>query len=359
MGSLGWRRNTGGSNRSFPLDPERQPVRFFPFSVANDGSGFAKLARPSVMTAQIPKGKASMISSRHNREVCSRTPPALMLLLLFFFLASCCGLRQPVFKAPVSADPLPWTEPQFVNNPENFQFAVVSDRTGKHREGVFLDAVRKINLLQPEFVICVGDLVEGYSNDKKEVARQFDAMDERLERFEMRFFRVAGNHDISNELMADLYRERYGRPYYHFVYGGVLFLAVCTEDPNRASISEEQIAYFRHVLEKNRDVRWTLVFMHQPLFLARKGDPPHPDWSRFSRLLEDRPHTLFAGHWHRYGRYEKNGYTYLHLATTGGVSHLRGIAHGEFDHFLWVTMTSEGPRIANVLLEGILDDNLQ
>jgi predicted phosphodiesterase len=307
MGSLGWRRNTGGSNRSFPLDPERQPVRFFPFSVANDGSGFAKLARPSVMTAQIPKGKASMISSRHNREVCSRTPPALMLLLLFFFLASCCGLRQPVFKAPVSADPLPWTEPQFVNNPENFQFAVVSDRTGKHREGVFLDAVRKINLLQPEFVICVGDLVEGYSNDKKEVARQFDAMDERLERFEMRFFRVAGNHDISNELMADLYRERYGRPIIILCMGGS-FSSPSARKTRTVPASARSRSPISGMFWKRTETSagpWSLC---TSLFFWPGREIPRIRTGRDSAdCLRTAPHTLFAGHWHRYGRYEKMG----------------------------------------------------
>ena len=57
----------------------------------------------------------------------------------------------------------PWSNLDFNNDPDNFQFAIVTDRTGGHRAGVFEDAIRKLNLLQPEFVISVGDLIEGYT----------------------------------------------------------------------------------------------------------------------------------------------------------------------------------------------------
>src|SRR5262245_66619881 len=50
---------------------------------------------------------------------------------------------------------------------------------------------------------------------------------------------------------------------------------------------------------------------------------------------------------------------YLQLATTGGGSKLRGLEYGEFDQIAWVTMKPDGPRIANVLLDGVLPVDLQ
>jgi len=50
-------------------------------------------------------------------------------------------------------------------NRNNFQFAIVTDRTGGHRPGVFMEGIHKLNLLQPEFVMSVGDLIEGYTED--------------------------------------------------------------------------------------------------------------------------------------------------------------------------------------------------
>ena len=36
----------------------------------------------------------------------------------------------------------------------------------------------------------------------------------------------------------------------------------------------------------------------------------------------------------------------------------RGEAFGEFDHATWVTMTDKGPRIANLLVDGIMKDDV-
>src|SRR5215212_3713158 len=67
----------------------------------------------------------------------------------------------------------PWTHLRLNNNPDDFQFVIVSDRTGGHREKVFSRAVEQINLLQPEFVLSVGDLIEGYSTDADDVEKQW------------------------------------------------------------------------------------------------------------------------------------------------------------------------------------------
>ena len=63
---------------------------------------------------------------------------------------------------------------------------------------------------------------------------------------------------------------------------------------------------------------------------------------------------MFAGHVHHYVQFERNGAEYYQLATTGGGSQLRGQSYGEFDHVVWVTMEESGPRIANILLDGVL-----
>lgn len=55
----------------------------------------------------------------------------------------------------------PWTDQPFGNNPEQFQFVVIGDRTGgANQEHTFKIAMDQLNLLQPEFVINVGDTIE-------------------------------------------------------------------------------------------------------------------------------------------------------------------------------------------------------
>ncbi|MEN8157185.1 MAG: metallophosphoesterase [Bacteroidota bacterium] len=237
----------------------------------------------------------------------------------------------------------------------DFRFAVIPDRTGGHRPGIYEDAIRKLMLMQPEFVMSVGDLIEGYTEDSAEVITQWEEYDSLIAPLNMPFYYVPGNHDYSNELMAGIWKERYGPNYYHFMHKDVLFLCMSSEgeEAQMHGINEKQVQYFTDVLENHQEARWTLVFMHQPVWTY--GDP---GWAELEELLEDREYTVFAGHTHLYTKYVRNNSRYLVLATAGGISELRGPGYGEFDHLTWVTMTDSGPVVANLMLDGIYDENI-
>src|SRR5262245_8795523 len=79
---------------------------------------------------------------------------------------------SPELKIEVE-DKNPWTNLRLNNDPREFRFAIVSDRTGGHRPQVFSKAVERLNLLQPEFVVSVGDLIEGYTEEKEKMEAQW------------------------------------------------------------------------------------------------------------------------------------------------------------------------------------------
>ena len=249
----------------------------------------------------------------------------------------------------------PWTSLEFNDNPDDFQFAVVADRAGSIRPGVFEDAMTKLNLLQPEFVMSVGDLIQGVIEDVHEIDSMWDELEGFVDGLEMPFFYVPGNHDLSNDIMARVWERRHGKSYYHFVYRNVLFLCLNTEDPPRTNISDRQVAAMAKALAENPDVRWTLAFMHKPMWTY--DDPK--GFEKIEALLKGRKYTVFAGHTHDYARYVRNDSRYLVLATTGGGSDLRGDLFGEFDHVAWITLTDEGPIVANLMLDGIRDENIR
>jgi hypothetical protein len=271
------------------------------------------------------------------------------------------------FEAEATASPeqVPWTGLAPAADPDEFRFAVVTDRTGEHRDGIFEASMGKLNLVRPEFVVSVGDLIEGYTDDGAVLDREWDEIEGFVGRLQMPFFYVPGNHDMSNAVMAEEWQERFGPSYYHFTYKGVLFLALNSElfglvhDPKTSLpgpwTQAEQMAFIERVLAENAGARWTFVLIHQPLWDSPR---PNPDWGKVEELLKGRPHTVFAGHFHRYTQHVRNEQQYITLATTGGGSRMRGTPWGEFDHVAQVSMTKDGPVIANLRLDGILPSDV-
>jgi hypothetical protein len=255
----------------------------------------------------------------------------------------------------------PWTSLKINDAPETFHFAVVSDRTGGHRARVFSQAVEQLNMLQPAFVLSVGDLIEGYSKEPAVLAEQWKEFQGYVHRLQMPFFYVPGNHDLANAVESQEWQNRFGRRYYHFVYKNVLFLLLCTDDPYEAGsgarMSKEQGAWVQKVLKENPDVRWTIVALHKPIWTEKNLE--QSGWLDIEKSLAGRSYTVFAGHIHRYQKFVRNGMNYYQLSTTGGVSKMRGLPYGEFDHIAWVTMKREGPVMANVLLNGVYPESMQ
>lgn len=324
----------------------------------------------------------------------NRTHSAHLLMVAATLLLSACS---PVSVNPehfTAADSIPVTDKPFLNKPENFQFVIVADRTGGHRPGVFNQAMDKINLLQPEFVMSVGDLIEGYTENEPELNAQWDELDTMVDKLDMPFFYTVGNHDISNNVMHEMWLRRNGSDYYHFVYKNVLFISLNTEDPpiplsarelegqarltkmmqedavatqkmllarskprtkdgpkpqpSEVAIGEQQLRYVEQALQENSDVRWTMVFMHKPAW-----ETDNAAFKQIEKMLADRPYSVIAGHEHFYMYTNRFGRDYLDLATTGGIWINQGA--GNMDHITWVTMTDKGPVFGNIRLDGLMD----
>ncbi|NBO93351.1 MAG: hypothetical protein EBV06_13725, partial [Planctomycetia bacterium] len=282
-----------------------------------------------------------------------------MVVLALVVLAGAVALSQqgmPGSLTVTSEKRNPWTNLKLNNDPDAFQFAIVSDRTGAHREKVFSRAVARLNLLQPEFVISVGDLIEGGRKERAKLEAEWQEFDSYVNKLTMPFFYIPGNHDVGAKESDALWRERFGRRWFHFVYRDVLFLCLNSDDGSAGNIGNEQLAYAKQVLADNKDVRYTLVYIHKPIWT---GDIKKNGWGAVEESLGNRAYTVFCGHVHRYRKFVRNGRNYYQLATTGGGSKIRGIPFGEFDHIVWVTMKKEGPIFTNIMLDSVLPDDLK
>ena len=324
---------------------------------------------------------------------CSFRPLGVLWLLVFLVAGSLSACSEENAGFQISEDAKAYTHLNFKNNPDNFQFAIIGDRTGgANVERTFKLATGQLNLLQPEFVINVGDMIEGYSDDKAELNAEWDETDSMLKALEMPFFRTPGNHDIANETAQQVWRDRHGPTYYSFVYKDVLFLVLDSEDPPRAApegikekielynrlqtedpakaqamlaefmsdeavvaalgepveFSDDQIAFVKDTLAKHPDVRWTFLFQHEPAW-----ENPSESFKAIQQLLKDRNHTFFGGHLHYYDYDNINGHEHITMGPAGASFHHEG--PGNVDHIMWVTMTKNGPQMANIALKGVFD----
>ena len=106
----------------------------------------------------------------------------------------------------------------------------------------------------------------------------------------------------------------------------------------------------RKTLADNKDVRWTFVFMHQPLW-----DNPEPteSWKQIDAALQNREFTFFAGHTHYYDYDLINGHEYITVGPSGAGFTQDG--PGNVDMLTWVTMKKDGPEFAGIALKGLFD----
>jgi hypothetical protein len=287
----------------------------------------------------------------------------------------------------------PWSEKSFQNDPNEFQFVIIGDRTGgANALKTFQQAMPKINMLQPEFVINVGDLIEGYSDQATELNAEWNELDSWINELDMPLFKTPGNHDIANNTARKVWLERYGATYYSFVYKDALFMVLDTEynrpapppdmkekielynrlqveDPAKAQamlkefmsdesvvaglstpveFDEKQLAWIKQTLSEHPDVRWTFLFMHEPCW-----EKPSDSFKTIQTMLKGRKHTMFAGHLHYYDYDNIDGYEYITMGPVGASFHHEG--PGNVDHIMWVTMTDNGPKMGNIALKGLFD----
>jgi hypothetical protein len=163
-------------------------------------------------------------------------------LALVLFLPGCSGSSgssdEPIFRQNITGGVLPWSGEHFDDSGNKFTFAIHSDLTGGEREDIYEVAVAQLSLLRPEFIINVGDLIEGGTEDVANINAQWESFDERARRAKAPLFYVGGNHDRTGQVMQDVWQDRLGPGYYHFRYKDTLFLVLDTEDNTAARMKE-------------------------------------------------------------------------------------------------------------------------
>ena len=223
-----------------------------------------------------------------------------------------------------------------------FQFVIFGDRTGGPNTGINIlaQAVADTNLLEPDLVMTVGDLVNGYKDDKVWMAqmKQFKSV---MNELICPWFPVAGNHDIywrgPNKPEGELEKEyemHFGPLWYAFEHKGCFFIVLYSDEgdpktglksfkkPQAQRMSDEQFGWLKDTLKKAEDADHVFVFIHHPRWLGVLNKAPGygDDWKKVHKELVAAGNVsgVFGGHIHHMRYDPKDGIDYFTLATVGG-----------------------------------------
>jgi len=231
------------------------------------------------------------------------------------------------------------------------RFAILGDRTGGHVEGIYGKVVAEIEPLKPEFVMTVGDMIEGYETDTSAIIAEWREYLEIVKPLSMPIRYTPGNHDITYDVDEEPYRRFIGEPYYSFDHRGLHLVVL---DNSRWDFVEdlpaEQIDWLIADLTASREALQTVVFMHKPFWYAtvvlNKPDTLHELFRNFG------VDAVFTGHFHEYFSGEYDGILYTSIGSSGAGSHLNDEVIGY--HFGWVTVGGDGITVVPIKMGSVL-----
>jgi len=284
----------------------------------------------------------------------ARTRSTTLKVLCFSFLL----LALSLFGASAQGQ-------QVAQETDTFTFAVIGDVRPAYAEGSdpigmnpeFLDMIDELNLLDPDFVVIPGDLIQGYQEDATVVEKMWDSFDKALGKLTVPYYLVVGNHDVWDKQSEKIYQKRYGDLYYSLDHKGSHFIVLNSESTEALSrIAGNQLEWLRSNLEAHRDAKQTFVFLHKPLW----DEPGKRElWERDVHpiLSEYGVDVVFAGHVHRYEKSPTiDGVRYI---ITGGGGAERGDAEvlGGFPHYVLATVRGRNTTLAVVKKDSVVSED--
>ncbi|EMI56027.1 beta-galactosidase [Rhodopirellula sallentina SM41] len=260
---------------------------------------------------------------------------------------------------------------------DSFHFVIYGDRTSGVPAGlkVLEQAVDDTNLLAPDLVMTVGDLVQGY-NETPTWMTQMKEYRQIMDNLRMKWFPVAGNHDVywrgdgktPQGHHESNYEEHFGPLWYTFAHKNAGFIVLYSDegDPvtNEKSFSEgrlqtmssEQLEFLKQSLEMHSERDHVFVFLHHPRWIG--GGYSGGNWDVVHEMLREAGNVsaVFAGHIHHM-RFDgpKDGIAYYALATTGGHLSADIPGAGYLHHMNIVTVRPESVSVAALPIGSVID----
>lgn len=205
-----------------------------------------------------------------------------------------------------------------VTGDDAFRFAIIGDRTGEAVPGVWEQVWRETDADHPEFVITVGDTIQG-GNDATVDREWQDAIRMLAPYRKYRIFFTPGNHDVWSSDSAEAFTKYTKHPLrYSFDYKQAHFTVL--DNSRSDSLSAEELAFLRNDLKAHLKQPLKFVFSHRPSWILQVV-LSNPNFELHQLAKGYGVQYVIAGHIHQMLHFQLQGITYLSMASSGG--HLR------------------------------------
>ena len=225
-----------------------------------------------------------------------------------------------------------------LSEPKNdFRFSIMGDRTGGPTPEIYGRVWREVNLMHPDFVINVGDTIQGHRPERMtQEWSELRPIWEQYRHYPLYF--TPGNHDIWSPESRELYeKESRRRAWYSFDYQEAHFTVL--DNSQTPDLSPEQLQFLEKDLKANSGKRPKFVFFHKPFWIApirlRSGE-----FSLHRLVKKYNVDYVISGHGHQFVRLERDGIVYMEVGSSGGsirrgLDKGEGFAQGWFYHHVW------------------------
>jgi len=198
------------------------------------------------------------------------------------------------------------------------RFVLLGDRTGEVQPGVFERVWRELAGARPDFVVTVGDTIQG--GDDAAAEAQWREVRRILEPYRaIPLYLAPGNHDVWCAQSERLFERFAERPlHYSFDAGGVHFTVLDNSRSDAWPASE--LAYLESDLRAHSAAAVKMVVAHRPSWLPEAG--LGSTTGRFHHMAKQYGVCcVVTGHVHEMIHADVDGVTYVALPSAGG--HLR------------------------------------
>ena len=260
--------------------------------------------------------------------------------------------RQPAFARDGAGRALDGQSVRDPARPRVQRIAILPDRTTGRDWGLpYLEAaVEDLNIVRPDAVFTVGDMVQGYTRSPERWEREVHDYLSRVGALVPAFYPTPGNHDVisgsraaGDRTFAERYRERFGPLWYSVELDLATAIVLFSDEglgDGRIVLGDAQLAWLAGALDaaKARG-RPIFLLMHRPLWRSASVR-----WQERVQPLLERAgaDAVIAGHFHALQRDPDAGGVQYHIVgTCGGMIDQHPLA-GQLQHLTFVDCSADG-----------------